>query len=176
MSCEHCSRRGDMHTTKSNVHTTKSYCNAYGTTPYMHFCGVHIILYGVHINSLVQSAKLHKLAYIQEGGEVSVMSTQVYIKKVIKDVGEDDDFMCGSWLSAAEFVNVDGGIVSWCFGDIKKFCKNGKLEKFVSIIKSCTPNALGNLTITLKDPSGIISISIHYQVLTDERFGKAIIS
>ncbi|GJT86082.1 zinc finger, CCHC-type containing protein [Tanacetum coccineum] len=136
MSCEHCSRRGDMHTTKSNVHTTKSYCNAYGTTPYMHFCGVHIILCGVHINSLVQAAKLHKLADIQEGGEVSVMSTQVYIKKVIKDVGEDDDFMCGSWLSAAEFVNVDGGIMN---------------------------------------PSGIISVSIHYQVLTDEWFGKAII-
>ncbi|GJT86084.1 putative nucleotidyltransferase, ribonuclease H [Tanacetum coccineum] len=62
-----------------------------------------------------------------------------------------------------------------CFGDIKKFCKNGKLEKFVSIIKSCTPNTLGNLMVTLKDPSGIISVSIHYQVLTDEWFGKAII-
>nr|GEW55453.1 hypothetical protein [Tanacetum cinerariifolium] len=41
------------------------------------------------------------------------------------------------------------------------------------VIKSCTPNALGDLTVTLKDISGIISGTIHYKVLIEERFAKA---
>ncbi|GJX71941.1 hypothetical protein Tco_0309112 [Tanacetum coccineum] len=91
---------------------------------------------------IVQTAKLCKIADTREGGEESVMSTQEYIRKVIKDVGEDDDFMLAPWLSVVEYVNVDGGIVTGCFGDVKKFLKNGKLEEVVAIIKSCTPNAL----------------------------------
>ncbi|GKA40751.1 transposase, MuDR, MULE transposase domain protein [Tanacetum coccineum] len=103
-------------------------------------------------------------------GEESVMSTQEYIIKVIEDVGEDDDFIRPPWLSAIDYVNVDGGIMTGCFGDVKKFLKNGILEKVVAIIKSCTPNALDNLIVTLKDLSG----TIHYKVLTEERFAKAI--
>nr|GEV89674.1 hypothetical protein [Tanacetum cinerariifolium] len=121
---------------------------------------------------IVQTTKLRKLVDTQEGGEESVMSTQEYIRKVIKDVGEDDDFIRASWLSVIDYVNVDGGIVTGCFGDVKKFLKNGKLEKVVAVIKSCTPNALGDLTITLKDLSGTISGTIHYKVLT--RFAKAV--
>ncbi|GJU36202.1 hypothetical protein Tco_1184556 [Tanacetum coccineum] len=93
---------------------------------------------------------------------------------VIKDVGEDDDFMCAPWISVIDYVSVDGGIVTGCFGDVKKFLKNVKLEKVVAVIKSCTPNALGDLTVTLKDLSGKISSTIHYKVLTEERFAKAI--
>ncbi|GKF03697.1 hypothetical protein Tco_0030620 [Tanacetum coccineum] len=117
---------------------------------------------------------LSKLVDIQEGGEESVMSTQEYIRKVIEDVGEDDDFTCASWLSAIDYVNVDGGIVTGCFGDAKKFLKNGKLEKVVAIIKSCTLNELGDLTVTLKDLFGTIFGTIHYKVITEERLTKAI--
>ncbi|GJX33584.1 transposase, MuDR, MULE transposase domain protein [Tanacetum coccineum] len=102
------------------------------------------------------------------------MSTQQYIRKVIEDMDEDDDFTCASWLSVVEYVNVDGGIVTGCLGDVNKFLKNGKLEKVVVIIKSCTLNALSDLTVTLKDLSGTISGTIHYKVLTKERFAKAI--
>nr|GEY32330.1 transposase, MuDR, MULE transposase domain protein [Tanacetum cinerariifolium] len=77
-------------------------------------------------------------------------------------------------LSTIDYVNVDGGIVTGCFGDVKKFLKNWKLEKVVVVIKSCIPNALGDLTVALKDFSGIISGTIHYKVLTEERFAKAI--
>ncbi|GJV85194.1 transposase, MuDR, MULE transposase domain protein [Tanacetum coccineum] len=104
-------------------------------------------------------------------GEESIMSTREYIRKVIKDVGEDDDFTRASWLSVVDYVNVDGGIMTGCFGDVKKFLKNGKLEKVIAVIKSCTPNALGDLTVTLKD---IISDTIPYKVLIEERFAKAI--
>ncbi|GJZ54007.1 hypothetical protein Tco_0608892 [Tanacetum coccineum] len=121
---------------------------------------------------IVQMAKLRKLVDTQEDGEESVMSTQEYIRKVVEDVGEDDDFTRATWLSAIDYVNVDGGIVTGCFGDVKKFLKNGKLEQIVAVIKSCTPNALGDLTITLKDLSRTISGTIHYKVLTKERFAK----
>ncbi|GJX19564.1 hypothetical protein Tco_0222241 [Tanacetum coccineum] len=126
------------------------------------------------LDGIVQTAKLCKLADTQEGGEESVMSTQEYIRKVIEDVDEDDDFMRTSWLSVLEYVNVDEGIVMGFFVDVKKFLKNGKLKKVGVVVNSCTPNALGDLTITLKDLSGTISGTIHYKVLTDERFEKAI--
>ncbi|GJX73703.1 hypothetical protein Tco_0312298 [Tanacetum coccineum] len=121
---------------------------------------------------IIQTATLCKITDTQEGVEEYVMSTQEYIRKVIEDVGEDDNFTRAPWLSVVEYVNVDGGIVTGCFGDVKKFLKNGKLEKVVAIIKSCF--ALGNLTVTLKDLSGTISGTIHYKVLTEERFAKAI--
>nr|GEX79374.1 hypothetical protein [Tanacetum cinerariifolium] len=122
---------------------------------------------------IVQMAKLLKLVDTREGGEESVMSTQEYIRKVIEDVGEDDDFTHAPWLNVIDYVNVDGGIVTGCFGDVKKFLKNGKLEQVIAVIKSCTPNALGDLIVTLRDLYGIISGTIHYKVLTEERFAKA---
>ncbi|GKB46599.1 hypothetical protein Tco_0897352, partial [Tanacetum coccineum] len=121
---------------------------------------------------IVQTAKLCIIFDTREGEDESVMSTQYYIRNVIEDVGEDDDFMCASWLSVVEYVNVDG--VTGCSRDVKKFLKNGKFEKVVAILKSCTLNALGDLTVTLKDLSGIISNTIHYKLLTEERFAKAI--
>ncbi|GKE49596.1 hypothetical protein Tco_1480854 [Tanacetum coccineum] len=81
------------------------------------------------------------------------MSTQVYMKKVIEDVGEDEDFKSGSWVSATNYVNANGGIMSGCLGDIKNFLKNEKLNQVVAIAKSCSPNVIGDLTMTLKDLS-----------------------
>nr|GEY97088.1 hypothetical protein [Tanacetum cinerariifolium] len=81
----------------------------------------------------------------------SVLSTQDYMKQVVEDVGEDQDFNSGSWVGATEYVKANGGIVSGCFGDIKTFIKNGKLEQVVAIIKSCSSNALGDLKVTVKD-------------------------
>nr|GFA54291.1 hypothetical protein [Tanacetum cinerariifolium] len=122
---------------------------------------------------IVQMANICNLVDTRECGEEYVMSTQEYIRKVIKDVGEDDDFTRAPWLSTIDYVNVNGGIMTGCFRYVKKFLKNGKLEKIFAVIKSCTPNVLGDLTVTLKDLSGTIFDTIHYKVLTEERFAKA---
>ncbi|GKG29453.1 EEIG1/EHBP1 N-terminal domain-containing protein, partial [Tanacetum coccineum] len=45
---------------------------------------------------------------------------------------------------------------------------NGKLETALAIITSCKPNVLGNMNVTLKDPSGTTSGTIHYKVLSSE--------
>nr|GEU32073.1 hypothetical protein [Tanacetum cinerariifolium] len=97
------------------------------------------------------------------------------IRKVIEDVGEDDDFTRAPWLSVLDYVNVDRGIVTGCFGNVKKLLKNGKLERVVAVIKSCTSNVLGDLIITLKNLLGTISGTIYYKVFTEESFAKAII-
>nr|GEY77418.1 hypothetical protein [Tanacetum cinerariifolium] len=124
---------------------------------------------------IVKTTKLLKLVDTREGGEESVMFTQEYIRKVIEDVGEDDYFTHAPWLNAIDYVNVEGGIMMGCFGDVNIFLKNGKFEKIVAVIKSCTPNALGDPIVTLRDLYGIIFGTIHYKVLTEERFAKAFI-
>ncbi|GJR76675.1 ribonuclease H-like domain-containing protein [Tanacetum coccineum] len=51
---------------------------------------------------------------------------------------------------------------------------NGKLEQVVAIIKSCSPNALGDLKVTIKDLPGTLAGSIHYKVINEGGFGKEI--
>ncbi|GJW17158.1 hypothetical protein Tco_0024594 [Tanacetum coccineum] len=123
---------------------------------------------------IVQLAKLRRQSYIHEGGDASVLSTQEYIKKVVEDVGGDENFKSGSWVRATEYVNANGGIVIGCLGDIKNFLKNKKLEQVVAIIKSCTSNALGDLILTMKDLSGTIPGAIHHKVINEGGYEKDI--
>nr|GEW66965.1 hypothetical protein [Tanacetum cinerariifolium] len=97
---------------------------------------------------IVQAAKLIKQRDILLSLDGAVMSTQEYMKKVVEDMGKDEDFKSGSWVSAADYVNANGGTMSGCLGDIKKFLKNEKLDQVVAIVKSCSPNVIGDLTVT----------------------------
>ncbi|GKD34741.1 hypothetical protein Tco_1250250 [Tanacetum coccineum] len=76
---------------------------------------------------ILQAAKLRKTTKIREGGHNCEMPTQEYVRKINEDASEDDHFMHGLWLSAVQYLNVEGGIASGCFGNMKTFCKNGKL-------------------------------------------------
>nr|GEX71116.1 hypothetical protein [Tanacetum cinerariifolium] len=78
---------------------------------------------------IVQAAKLLKQKDILLGLDRDVMSTQEYMKKVVEDVGEDEDFESGSWVSVTDYVNANGGTMSGCSGDIKNFLNNGKLDQ-----------------------------------------------
>ncbi|GKA47918.1 transposase, MuDR, MULE transposase domain protein [Tanacetum coccineum] len=123
---------------------------------------------------ILQLAQLRKTTEIREGGHNCEMLTQEYVRKITEEASDDDHFTRGPWLSAVQYLAVEGSIATGCFGDMKTFIKNGKVEKVVAVIKSCTPNMLGDLTVTLKDLSGIISGTIHHKVLKDEVYGKAI--
>nr|GEU59515.1 hypothetical protein [Tanacetum cinerariifolium] len=57
------------------------------------------------------TAKDLRNAYEKYGG---LMSTQEYTQNVVEDVGEDDDFKSGSWVSATNYVNAFGGTVTGC--------------------------------------------------------------
>nr|GEW23942.1 hypothetical protein [Tanacetum cinerariifolium] len=110
-----------------------------------------------------------------EGGHEKVMPTQEYVRKIIHDSSEDDHFTHGPWLSAVVYLHVEGIMASSYLGDMKKYCKNRKLERVVGVIMSCTPNTLGDLIVTLKDPSGIMGGTIHYKVSEkEESYAKSI--
>ncbi|GKB99612.1 transposase, MuDR, MULE transposase domain protein [Tanacetum coccineum] len=104
----------------------------------------------------------------------ALMSTQEYMQKDVEDVGEDANFNSGAWVSATNYVNAFGGTIIGCLGDIDNFLKKGKLEQVVAIVKSCSPNALGDLNVTLKDLSGTVPGTIHYKVLHVSSYEKDI--
>ncbi|GJT25060.1 transposase, MuDR, MULE transposase domain protein [Tanacetum coccineum] len=123
---------------------------------------------------IIQQAKLLKEKDILLGWDEAVMSTQEYMQKVVEDVDEDDDFKSGSWISATEYVNANGGTMSGCLGDIDNNLKKGKLDQVVTIYKSCSPNMLGDLTVTMKDLSGTIPGIVHYKVIGEGGYGNDI--
>ncbi|GJV78098.1 AAA+ ATPase domain-containing protein [Tanacetum coccineum] len=98
---------------------------------------------------IVQQDKLLKQTDILLGWDGAVKSTQEYMKKVVEDVGEDEDFKSGQWVSATDYVNANGGI-------------------------SCSPNVIGDLTVTMKDLSGTIPETIHHKVIYDGGYEKDI--
>ncbi|GKC19879.1 transposase, MuDR, MULE transposase domain protein [Tanacetum coccineum] len=123
---------------------------------------------------IVQQAKLLKEKVFILDSDGALMSTQEYMQKVVEDVGEDDDFKSGSWVSVTNYVNAFGGTVTGCLGDIKNFLKNEKLDQVVAIVKSCSPNVLGDLTVTMKDLSGTIPGTISHKVIDEGGYGKDI--
>ncbi|GKB35131.1 hypothetical protein Tco_0880073 [Tanacetum coccineum] len=94
--------------------------------------------------------------------------------KFVEDVGEDDYFKSGAWISATNYVTATCGTITGCFGDINNFLKKGKLDQVVSIVKSCSPNEMYELTMTMKDLSGTIPGTIHYKFIGDGGYGKDI--
>ncbi|GJS96344.1 reverse transcriptase domain-containing protein [Tanacetum coccineum] len=117
---------------------------------------------------ILQAAMLRKNADIIEVGHENVMPTQEYVRKIIEDNSEDDHFTCGPWLNAIVCLHGEGVMASGCLGDMKKYCKNGKLEMVVGVVMSSTPNSLGDMTVTLKDPTCIMGGTIHYKVFEKE--------
>ncbi|GKB96123.1 transposase, MuDR, MULE transposase domain protein [Tanacetum coccineum] len=118
--------------------------------------------------------KLFKENVFILGSDGALMSTQEYMQKVVEDVGEDDDFKSGPWFSSTNYVNTNGGTITGCLGDIKNFLKNRKLDQVVAIVKSCSPNAIGDLTVTMKDLTCTIPGTIHYKVIGEGGYGKDI--
>nr|GEU53283.1 hypothetical protein [Tanacetum cinerariifolium] len=104
----------------------------------------------------------------------ALMLTQEYMQKVIEDVGEDDDFNSGAWFSVTNYVIATGGTITGCLGDINNFLRKEKLKQVVAIVKSCSPNVLGDLNVTMKDLSGTIPETIHHKVIGEEGYGKDI--
>ncbi|GKC68523.1 zf-CCHC domain-containing protein [Tanacetum coccineum] len=124
--------------------------------------------------SIVQQANLLKEKVFILDSDEALMSTQEYMQKVVEDVGEDDDFKSGACISATNYVTATGGTVTGCLRDINNFLKKEKLDQVVAIVKSCSPNVIGDLTVTMKDLSSTIPETIRYKVIGDGGYGKNI--
>ncbi|GJW36860.1 hypothetical protein Tco_0059780, partial [Tanacetum coccineum] len=77
---------------------------------------------------LVQQAKQLKEKVFILDSDGALMSTQEYMQKVVEDVGEDDDFNSGAWISATNYVISTGGTVTGCLGDFSMSTRK-KLEE-----------------------------------------------
>ncbi|GJY68686.1 hypothetical protein Tco_0471668 [Tanacetum coccineum] len=135
------------HQTRDATHTTQNLVPS-TQTPEFDYSDETAVRIITSPAGIVQAAKIRKIADIMEGGQDCVMPAQDYIRKLIEDVGVDADFTRSQWVRAVEYEGV---------------------------VKSCTTNALGDLSVTLKDPSGITYGTIHYKVLTEGGFGNDII-
>ncbi|GJW90372.1 hypothetical protein Tco_0167925 [Tanacetum coccineum] len=87
---------------------------------------------------IVQQAKLLKEKVFILDSDGALMSTQAYMHKLVKNVGEDEDFKSGAWVSATDYVNANGGTVSGCLGTIPgtihhKAIGKGGYEKDISV-------------------------------------------
>nr|GEZ02261.1 hypothetical protein [Tanacetum cinerariifolium] len=111
-----------------------------------------------------QAMQLKEKVFIIDS-DGALMSTQEYMQNVVEDVDNDDDFNSGAWINATNYVIYIGGTVTWCLGDINDFLKKEKLDQVVVIVKSCSPNYLGDLNVTMKDLSGTVRGTVHYKVL-----------
>ncbi|XP_011039133.1 PREDICTED: uncharacterized protein C17orf53 [Populus euphratica] len=132
----------------------------------------------------VQAAMHRRKSQINEHlmEEEGPIPTQEFIRRAVEDSGcaEDDDFTRDPWLSAVDFVRhqglvVDGdGAIGIPLSVIKRWTSFDRVAQVVAIVKSCRPNGLGDLMVTLKDPTGTIDASIHHKVLAEGDFGKDI--
>nr|GFA40593.1 hypothetical protein [Tanacetum cinerariifolium] len=105
---------------------------------------------------------------------VRIIPRHAGIVQQAKKLKQRDILLGWDGVSATDYVNTNGGIVSGCLGDIKNFLNNGKLDHVVAIIKSCSPNMIGDLTMTMKDLSGAIPETIHHKIIGDGGYEKDI--
>ncbi|KAG6424317.1 hypothetical protein SASPL_114732 [Salvia splendens] len=107
-------------------------------------------------------------------GNDDLISTQDYIRTALDNTPEfDNDFSRHPWLSALQFLGAEDGLIpSTPISSIKKCLNGDKVVQVVAIVKSCTPNGLGGLLVSLKDPTGTIDATIHHKVLSENEFGK----
>ncbi|KAF8022579.1 hypothetical protein BT93_F0175 [Corymbia citriodora subsp. variegata] len=117
----------------------------------------------------------------EEEEEANVIPTQEYIKRALENGDEDDgDFTLDPWVCAVEFmrrrglVDGDGVAIGTPLCSLKSGTVPDKVSQVVAIVKSCTPNGLGDMMVTLKDPTGTVGATIHRKVLREKGFTKEI--
>lgn len=108
--------------------------------------------------------------------------TQEFICKAAEEPDWDDkDFSEDPWVSAVDYIRRQGLLsnggkaIGTPLSEIKSVCCSwGKVDQVVAIVKTCTPNGLGDIMVTLKDPTGTIDASVHRKVISESEFGRDI--
>ncbi|XP_057435774.1 uncharacterized protein LOC130728339 isoform X2 [Lotus japonicus] len=125
-----------------------------------------------------------------------LIPTQQFVRRVVEDGHDTDpDFHSNAWLSALQL----GGSAT-PLGSITHHLE--RVDLIVAVIKSCTPNGFGDVSVTLKvfpssafffinvmvfkcplsmpygfefqDPTGTVGASVHHKVFTESEFAKDI--
>ncbi|CAD5314962.1 unnamed protein product [Arabidopsis thaliana] len=108
--------------------------------------------------------------------------TQEFLRKAAEEPDwEDKDFSEDPWVSTVDYIRSEGllsnggNAIGTPVSEIKRRCDSwGKVDQVVAIVKTCTPNGLGDVMVTLKDPTGTIDASVHRKVISESEFGRDI--
>ncbi|XP_019099433.1 PREDICTED: uncharacterized protein LOC104777775 isoform X1 [Camelina sativa] len=108
--------------------------------------------------------------------------TQEFLRKAAEEPDwEDKDFSEDPWVSAVDYIISEGlltnggNAIGAPVSEIKSRCDSwGKVDQVVAIVKTCTPNGLGDVMVTLKDPTGTVDASVHRKVISESEFGRDI--
>lgn len=106
----------------------------------------------------------------------SPIPTQDFLLQAAQCSDNDDDFNSHAWLRALHFTQTTKDVVipTTPLSSVDNTLPHAIVNQVVAIINSCTPNGLGDMTVTLKDPTGIRDGTIHRKVLTESEFAKDI--
>ncbi|KAK9688661.1 hypothetical protein RND81_09G001900 [Saponaria officinalis] len=104
--------------------------------------------------------------------ELVEISTQEYLRRVEEDSGEE--FSRDPWIFAIDSLRRCGEFDATALKDVKKCMNAERIDQVVAVVKSCTPNGLGDMIVTLKDPTDTVGASVHRKVLNAGEFGKSI--
>ncbi|XP_057829964.2 uncharacterized protein LOC131041003 isoform X2 [Cryptomeria japonica] len=90
----------------------------------------------------------------------------------------DLDFGQGPWLCAMDYLHRENPAENLSSNSTIDFIKKrgniDRIPQVLGIIKTCMPNKLGSVFVTLKDPTGTIGGSIHHKVMEESQFVRDI--
>lgn len=104
--------------------------------------------------------------------ETSEISTQEYIRRVEED--DNEEFSRNPWVFALDILRRDDGVEVTPLRTVKQCGGVVRIDKVVAIVKSCKPNGLGDMMVTLKDPTDTVDASVHKKVLSTGEHGNLI--
>ncbi|GAU12799.1 hypothetical protein TSUD_72850 [Trifolium subterraneum] len=108
-------------------------------------------------------------------GSSNTLPTQEFVRRVLQNPHDTDlDFNSDPWISAVQFLSSSQASITHLTSIKKDLNGGGRVPGIVAVIKSCTPNGFGDMTVTLKDPTGTIGANIHHKVFTKVEFVKDI--
>ncbi|XP_052723793.1 uncharacterized protein LOC108344279 [Vigna angularis] len=117
----------------------------------------------------VQAALMNRISDDQH-------TTQQFAEEVAQAT-YDRDFNSNPWMWAEMFVKHHELVLE---GDMKKLnqldsAKSiARLPLVACLVKECKPNGLGDMQLTIKDPSGTMKASLNRKVLQDPQIGPHI--
>ncbi|XP_014499360.1 uncharacterized protein LOC106760443 [Vigna radiata var. radiata] len=103
-------------------------------------------------------------------------STQEFVNEIAKATFVRD-FKSNPWIWAEKFIKHHGLVEDGNINNVTQLerVKSMHVLPFVAcIVKECNPNGLGDMKITVKDPSATLYASVHRKVLLHPEFGQDI--
>ncbi|XP_052734074.1 uncharacterized protein LOC128196626 [Vigna angularis] len=115
-------------------------------------------------------------AFMNRTGTEQPKSTQEFARDVA-DATYERDFNSNAWKWAQMFIEHHGLVKDGKFENVNSLQEAKSAEVLplvVCILKECKPNGLGDMQLTLKDPTATMKASLHKKALEDPEIAENI--